>query len=972
MFKRFRPPLINKNSPTPSKQPNSHNLVDPEPAAKRRRTDDEVTVSASGFVNSETRLATSSSVLSRASGPSKRPLSALANSMHGSSVGNTANAEQDDAISGVKYYNALWRKPTAKKNKTWDGDGILLLRGGYAYLQNICGKDMGRTMVNKDLEPGSALSIGGKQVEVESTMSLEEYKTLRPNADWASPGNPTSQTGEKGKNSYSHSASIIPPSKSSSVSNSGGRTKLDMNELKEAAKRKLNISAPQSAAVNSAFKAPMKDTTVLASYNPNGSMPTPRHDPNAPGAVVMKRPASVPSGKQVVDVVVDPFLTKHLREHQREGVKFLYECVMGMRPFNGEGAILADDMGLGKTLQTITLLWTLLKQNPIHGSQPVIKKALVVCPVTLIRNWKKEFKKWLGSDRLGVFVADEKRTRLTDFTMGRSYSVMIIGYERLRSVQDQLAKGSGIDIVIADEGHRLKTVQNKSAQAIQSLNTPRRVILSGTPIQNDLSEFFAMVDFVNPGILGTFKSFMKEFEAPMVQARQPGALKRVIERGKAQSEELAELTSQFILRRTADILAKHLPPKNEYILFCDPTMAQASVYRHVLASPLFQSVIGNSESALQLITILKKLCNSPSLLSPKITNDKNENSSTSALVSSLPPKIVRYLSASASGKIRALDQLLHNIHSMTSEKVVLVSNYTSTMNILANLLTSLALPFLRLDGSTPASKRQSLVDDFNRSPSSSCFAFLLSAKAGGTGLNLIGASRLILFDVDWNPATDLQAMARIHRDGQKRPCHIYRFLLKGGIEEKIWQRQVTKTGLASSVMDQKGGTAHFSSEDLKDLFRLDESSECQTHELLGCECGGTGKHNTAILQTTDSDNDDVDDESFDDDSDDETPKLMKASELKAASPRLLKRQLAQQRAKLRSLLQYSHIDTRILNPDKNTPETSSDVDSDAKLEIEKLIGDEILLYLLKQEGNRVSYLFKMNGFQGKNILSSVD
>ncbi|KAK2814263.1 hypothetical protein FQN49_008251, partial [Arthroderma sp. PD_2] len=440
------------------------------------------------------------------------------------------------------------------------------------------------------------------------------------------------------------------------------------------------------------------------------------------------------------------------------------------------------------------------------------------------------------------------------------------------------------------------------------------------------------------------------------------------------------LTSPFILRRTADILSKHLPPKTEYILFCNPTAAQGNLYRHVLASPLFQSVLRNSESALQLITILKKVCNSPSLLKPKIEDGKISDTSMNAFISSLPPNIHRCLSAGSSGKIRVLDQLLYNLQSMTSEKVVLVSNYTSTLNLLANLLTSLDLPFLRLDGSTPATKRQALVDDFNRSPPSSCFAFLLSAKAGGTGLNLIGASRLVLFDVDWNPATDIQAMARIHRDGQKRHCHIYRLLLKGGIEEKIWQRQVTKLGLADSVMDQKGGIAHFSQEELKDLFRLDESSQCQTHELLGCQCRGQGvitkeedeeektdkssEYSSASL----SENEDDDLNDSEEDMPD-LPVLMKASELKSstAPQPLTKRQRAHEKAKKRFLMQYAHIDTSLLGPSSAEEETTS-TDVDAKSSIKSSIGDEVLISLLKEEGSGVGYLFKKNGFSSPPLL----
>lgn len=718
----------------------------------------------------------------------------------------------------------------------------------------------------------------------------------------------------------------------------------------------LNAATAKSQATGNAFKNPLKESTVMLQRPRNE--PTPRHDPNLPGALVMKRPDHVPKGKQIVDVVLDPILGRHLREHQRDGVKFLYECAMGMRSFNGEGAILADEMGLGKTLQTIALIWTLLKQNPVHESPPIIKKALIVCPVTLINNWRKEFRKWLGNERIGVFVFDGKKTRLTDFTMGKSYSVMIIGYERLRTVQEELTKGSGIDLVVADEGHRLKTVQNKCALAIQSLNTSRRVILSGTPIQNDLSEFFAMVDFVNPGLLGTFKMFMKEFEGPIVKSRQPGALKKDIEKGEARGEELRELTSVFILRRTADILSKYLPPKSEYIIFCNPTSTQANIYREVLASPMFQTALGNSECALQLITILKKLCNSPSLLSPK--NPQGSTSATvEALVSSLPPKTFRNLTPASSGKIRVLDQLLYNLRTSTSEKIILVSNYTTTLNLLANLLTSLAFPFLRLDGSTPASKRQGLVDDFNRTSADSCFAFLLSAKAGGTGLNLIGASRLILFDVDWNPATDMQAMARIHRDGQKRHCRIYRVLLKGGLEEKIWQRQVTKIGLADSVMEQKGGTAQFSREELRDLFRLEEGKVCQTHELLGCECGGRHRGNvdpvtgTEVIVDSAEEDDESDSESLDDDLPD-VATLIKASELKKTE--FEEKPKPRKKSKMQSLMQYSHIDPSLLSSDEQR--SGKKEDEAENLELASAIDDDVLLNLLKEEGNGVGYLFK--------------
>ncbi|KAL1963654.1 hypothetical protein VTN77DRAFT_7975 [Rasamsonia byssochlamydoides] len=984
VFKPFRPPLIRKPPPSAESAAQTGDITNPHPSKRPRLSEGEDQSAKDEKRSTSVVEDKTTNDKPRPQLVYRKPLIQVKNlpgevePSHTEDHGSTQEVEA--------YYNVLWRKFTTKKHKTWDGDGILTIRGGYGYLQDVSGRDMGRIILNSTLEPGATLTIGGKDIEVESVMSKEEFLSGRAFLGGAKKSVTTSPLAPQKKQFSVVSAQVSKlPGASVSATLTGGvkkplsRTNSRKDGEEDALVKNLNSAVPRSAALGNVFKNPVKESTV-SSAKPV-AQPIPRHDPNAPGALVMKRPDVVPKGKRIVDVVVDPILAKHLREHQREGVKFLYECVMGLRDFNGEGAILADEMGLGKTLQTITLLWTLLKQNPIYEDPPVVKKALIVCPVTLINNWRKEFRKWLGNERIGVFVFDDKRKRLTDFTMGKAYNVMIVGYEKLRTVQEGLTKGAGVDIVVADEGHRLKTLQNKSGQAIQALNTTKRIILSGTPIQNDLSEFFAAVDLVNPGILGTYKNFMKEFEGPIVRSRQPEATKKDIEKGEARSEELRNLTSMFMLRRTADILSKYLPPKTEYVLLCEPTATQASIYRHVLASPIFQSALGNTEGAFHLITILKKLCNSPSLLSAK-SADETPNATISALLSTLPPNLLRHFSPSSSGKLRVLDQLLHNLRTTTSEKIVLVSNYTSTLNLLATLLTSLSLPFLRLDGTTPSSKRQSLVDDFNRSPASTCFAFLLSAKAGGTGLNLIGASRLVLFDVDWNPATDMQAMARIHRDGQKRHCWIYRIMLKGGLEEKIWQRQVTKIGLADSVMEQKGGMAQFSREELKDLFRLYEGEGCQTHDLLCCDCGGRGTpaghgDHPASTDSDDksscsSEEDEEDDNDDDDDDIDlpDLPTLIKASQLdtdaqeaqirRGAHP--LQRSTNRQnntgrkknktndQAKMQQYLsQFSHIDPSAFGADQS-------------LDLASQIRDPVLLSLLKEEDHGVGFIFEKTAF----------
>lgn len=413
------------------------------------------------------------------------------------------------------------------------------------------------------------------------------------------------------------------------------------------------------------------------------------------------------------------------------------------------------------------------------------------------------------------------------------------------------------------------------------------------------------------------------------------------------SEELASLTSPFILRRTTDVLAGYLPSKTEYILFCQPTAAQQKVYQHVLESPNFQSALGNAGTTLQLITMLKKVCNSPWLLNPKGNRCNAQappgSNLAATLLDGIDPRLIR--NNGGSSKIRVLDQLLH-VLKQTDEKVVLVSNYTSTLELFETLLTALGFPFLRLDGSTASSKRQALVDDFNRSSPSQCFAFLLSAKAGGVGINLVGASRLVLFDVDWNPATDLQAMARIHRDGQKRPCVIYRFILSGGLDEKIWQRQTTKLNLASNVMDQKGGINSFSRDELKDLFRLEQGLHCQTHELLGCPCEGRGGQASLGISTLGSrnvereheENDDVSLHQFD---------LPAAPSLPVSPyPNVTKDCSGggDDEAEVEGLMTYSHIATSALS------EKTEDG-------LETLIADNVLLEVLKDADNRVSFVF---------------
>ncbi|KAK9452204.1 SNF2 family N-terminal domain-containing protein [Limtongia smithiae] len=755
------------------------------------------------------------------------------------------------------YFSALWRKPSNRKNKGWDGDGTLILQGMTCTLQDSTGRVMGKTRSSLDaLVEQAIFRIGSMEAKADGRLSSHDALSAR---SFYGSQRPVSLKRINADDFYDDDIQVI------------------------------NVTAP----VTSAFKSPfMKDPRIMAALERKLGEPVPCHDPGKAGALVMPDPKET-NGRKLVSVVVDPHLSNCLRPHQREGVTFLYECVMGLKDIQGNGALLADEMGLGKTLTTITLIWTLLKQTPWYGEKPIAKKVLIVCPATLISNWKREFRKWLGRERISVFAVDSK-ANLKDFTKGRVYQVMIIGYEKLRLVQSELQDVT-FDLVICDEGHRIKSTNNKSAQALKSMQTTRRVLLTGTPIQNDLGEFFAMVEFINPGLFQSYSMFKKEFEVPIIKSRQPEARKKDIELGKVRSEQLSNITKQFVLRRTTDILAQFLPPKNEFVVFCKPSQSQLEISKDLLGSAAMKSLIGSNDSSnhLRAITLLKKVCSSPKLL---LNSPEGEN----RLTESIDKDKARM---STSGKLMFLECFLRHLRRETNEKVVLVSSYTQTLDLLQTIMARIPATYLRLDGSTPTKKRQELVDTFNYENSKQSFAFLLSAKSGGAGINLIGASRLILFDTDWNPSVDLQAMARIHRDGQKKPVFIYRLLTTGCMDEKIYQRQLTKIGLADNLVDGKASSSEnsFTATELRDIFTIHTDTLSHTHDLLECKCDGTGtmeEHNEHVkIEKTEDDESDL--------GSDEEGGWVSASQLvqgKLAVPARL-----QSKNRLKALMEFSHI-----------------------------------------------------------------
>ncbi|SCU89231.1 LAME_0E02652g1_1 [Lachancea meyersii CBS 8951] len=743
----------------------------------------------------------------------------------------------------IRYYYTTYRKRTTKKNKTWDGDGICLeLSSGGLRFYKENGQFMGSGNATSESEKYDKIfSCAGCEIQLDHHVS-EELEITRL-------------------------AALVGKSKDSSDSPNSSSRQNSLSPLPTRVKAPA-LQIPKFKCAASKQTQQTSSTTLASKTKATTFSPLFDHA-KIENVLVMNR-----FDGAEVDVVVDPVLSRHLRPHQRVGVKFMYDCVMGLsRPADYEddgetvsrldktdevnGCLLADEMGLGKTLMTITLIWALLKQTPLpskvvsntSGSphQGVFNKVLIVCPVTLIGNWKREFQKWLNLNRIGVLTLSAKSTPDKDkldvrnfLKVQRSYQVLIIGYEKLLTVSDTLVEcRSNIGLLVCDEGHRLKNEQSKTLNVLKALDIPRKILLTGTPIQNDLTEFFTILNFINDGILGSFAKFKRDFINPIMMSRDINNRfnNMVQEKGDIRSQELIALTKTFILRRTSDTIAKFLPPKTDIILFCKPTLNQHRAFQEVLDSTRFLNLSNMTySSSLGLITLFKKICNSPSLVSqdPFYLEKVKSNVSLTSILDS------------DSGKLKVLLNILEGIaKSPSKEKVVIVSNYTQTLDIIQHLLNKRNYSNIRLDGSTPSKERDKIVNMFNSMPS--IFTFLLSAKSGGVGLNLIGASRLVLFDNDWNPAIDHQAMSRIHRDGQEKPCFIYRLLSTGCIDEKIFQRQLMKNSLSAKFMggpenlsSEKSNDDLFAIEDLKDLFTVLTVTPSNTHDLI-CECQGDGQ-----------------------------------------------------------------------------------------------------------------------------------
>lgn len=667
-------------------------------------------------------------------------------------------------------------------------------------------------------------------------------------------------------------------------------------------------------------------------------------------------------------VEVDEILVKFMKPHQVKGVKFMYDCVieslemLKKDPEKGSGCILAHCMGLGKSFQVISFLHTMMTHKV---SGPLLRTALIVCPYNTVLNWANEFEQWLDENGLGLKVYETSAIKVNSVRLEvlerwhRKGGVAIIGYDMFRRLVNTKGKSKklqerfrkvlldpGPSLVICDEGHVLKNDTTGLSKAISELKTGRRIVLTGTPLQNNLQEYHCMVSFVKPGLLGTKNEFRNRFVNPIANGACADSTVHDVKLMKKRVHILHRLLDGCVQRCDYSSLAPFLPPKCEYVISVRLSEVQVALYRHFLehlargrrqqpgvgttlfwdfnmlrniwTHPMLLELSAERLAAKELLkddesdmgsfiddgTVSEKsssdndddavIClddDGPKTRSQrraKQKNDKDEGdgkddkgdaSSDEEVISSwqtrsrgnpderspTPPRPEKkqwwdqYISEEdmeklqISGKMSLLYNILQECDAI-GDKVLLFSQSLLTLDMVERLLelcderaaavnpeTALVDPtdplrdchntwvrgidYFRMDGSTSVDLRARWIEMFNDENNPRGRLFLISTKAGSLGTNLVGANRVVLMDASWNPTHDVQAIFRVYRFGQKKPVFVYRMLAQGTMEEKIYDRQVSKQSLSCRVVDEQQIERHFNAADLLELYSFSPDSK---------------------------------------------------------------------------------------------------------------------------------------------------
>ncbi|XP_026313758.1 transcriptional regulator ATRX isoform X2 [Hyposmocoma kahamanoa] len=654
-------------------------------------------------------------------------------------------------------------------------------------------------------------------------------------------------------------------------------------------------------------------------------------------------------------IEVDRGLVKKLKPHQANGIKFMwdacFESVKRIKKDKGSGCILAHCMGLGKTLQVVSLTHTLLTNSDLTG----VNRVLVVCPLSTVLNWVNEFRMWLKHAETDYDVDIYELSRFKQnseraFQLSQWFThggVCVLGYEMFRNLSSDSNKkfkkkmlrqfqeslvDPGPEMVVCDEGHLLKNEKTSLSQSMNRVKTRRRIVLTGTPLQNNLKEYYCMVQFVKPNLLGKYNEYLNRFVNPITNGQYTDSTEQDIRVMKRRSHVLHKMLDGAVQRRDYSVLAPFLPPKHEYVLFITLTEVQIKLYQHYLDNYSRRPLAGKSSGflfpdfqSLQRIwthpLVLKYNSERYEIMQQKkrereeedsegslvdfidddSTPDESSSEDSTSDVSDVSddsrkkskkkksakknkdrknaprrgtranpieqaeediadPDIVEVKNENPtewwipmvtedeiedmrnSHKLVLLFEILRQCEAI-GDKVLVFSQSLYSLDLIEHFLGKVdeatqdgrideklgghvgswspGVDYFRLDGSTSCENRSIWCKNFNREDNPRARLFLISTRAGGLGINLVAANRVVIFDVSWNPSHDVQSIFRVYRFGQKKPCYIYRFLAMGTMEEKIYERQVTKQAISKRVIDEQQIDRHYAENDLAELYKFE-------------------------------------------------------------------------------------------------------------------------------------------------------
>jgi superfamily II DNA or RNA helicase len=476
-----------------------------------------------------------------------------------------------------------------------------------------------------------------------------------------------------------------------------------------------------------------------------------------------------------------PAVEATLRPYQKEGFYWLDHLYK-----NGFGGCLADDMGLGKTLQTITLLQHIYAPTAAPSSPQALPATLVVVPTSLLHNWRNELARFAPNLQTLIYAKDKRlRSGEADETerVFGPYQVIVISYGFLRNDIESLREYT-FQLIILDESQYIKNPASQVYRAVEQLDSPHRLTLTGTPIENSLDDLWAQFNFLNKGLLGSLASFKRDFVQPIVR-----------EKNKEQEELLKRLIGPFLLRRTKEEVAPELPLLIQETVFCDMTEAQQGYYlreKNRIRNQILEAMENPELPHANFITLqglnkLRQLANHPKLVDTDYADD--------------------------AGKF---DQILLSFESLKAShhKVLIFSSYVKYLNLLAARFDEEGWKYAMLTGQT--GRREEEIDRFNESPD--VCGFFISLKAGSKGLNLTSADYVFILDPWWNPAVEMQALSRAHRIGQKKNVIVYRFISTETVEEKILRLQESKSALYETFMENSRSLSQFTWAEVEELL----------------------------------------------------------------------------------------------------------------------------------------------------------